>query len=61
MGYHLSVEGIRKGHIFCEEVVYKRVRGWTHSGLLVYVVQFRLQTDTLSWNPTPVTLNFFFI
>ena len=28
-GYHLSIEGLRKGYLFREQMVYKRVRGWT--------------------------------
>ena len=28
-GYHLSIEGIRKRYLFGEQMVYKRVRGWT--------------------------------
>ena len=28
-GYHLSIEGMQKGYLFCEKMGYKRLRGWT--------------------------------
>ena len=28
-GYHLSIEGVLKGYLFREKIVYKRVRSWT--------------------------------
>ena len=27
--YHFSIEGARKGQLFCEKKIYKRVMGWT--------------------------------
>ena len=52
-GYHLLIEGIRKGYLFLSKKVYKRVRGWTSGWSLPYKTSL-LSTSTI---PTGMILN----